>query len=405
MEIFRRWNYRLEPVGSQADQFVRTGRRNRYVWNYFLGYMEEAYLAARSAGGSLAPITYPEMSRILTLLKAEQPDLYEAPADTLQQTLMDLRETQVRFFKKLAGRPRFRGYGHARFRFPNPKQVLIEKDWIKFPKMGWLRFRKSRVFEGSVRSLTVFWEHGHWWVSILTKCQVEIPPSPAGLPVGIDRGVSNSLALSTGQLLHFPVPTDREERFHRFLARSVSRKRKGSVRRTRALGRLNRLRRRVTDRRRDATHCVINRLVRETPVVVIEDLRLRNMTRSAKGTVAEPGRNVRAKSGLNRSLLKQAHGEFTQILRYKSVRSGVELIEVPPHYTSQQCSGCGHTAPENRPSQARFRCVSCGHEAHADVNAALNILAAGLAVTAQGGTALAARRTANPLKMTRRTAA
>lgn len=405
MEVHRRYNFRLEPVGSQEAKFGRIGRLNRFVWNWFLGFSEDAYLAARSAGGTPAPISYQDMSGILTMLKAELPDLYEAPADTLQQTLMDLQDSRVSFFKGIRGRPRFRGRDRFQFRFPNPKQFKIDADWVKLPKVGWLRFRKSREVEGMVRSITVFFENGHWWMSVLTRHSIQVPKAPEGSAVGIDRGISNSLALSTGEMIQFPVPSDREERKARFLARAISRKRKGSQRRRRALGRLAKLKRKVADRRRDFTHRVVNRLVREHPVIVIESLKLQNMTRSAKGTTVEPGRNVRAKAGLNRSLLRQAHGEFRQILRYKTERSGVALVEVPAAFTSQQCSCCGHTAPENRPSRARFRCVACGHEAHADVNASVNILAAGLAVTAQGGTALAARRTVNPPKTRRRIAA
>ena len=248
MDFFRRYSFRLEPVGSQCAQFFRIGHLNRYVWNWFLGYCEDAYLAARSAGGKPAGIYYREMSRVLTLLKAEQPGFYEAPADTLQQTLMDLDQARKNFFSKTAGRPRFRGRDRFSFRFPNPKQFQIDSDWIKLPKVGWLRFRKSQPIEGKLRSVTVSFENGHWWLSILVVQSVQSPVAPVGAPVGIDRGIAQSLTFSDGKVSHFPVTTVREERRARFLARAVSRKEKGSNRRRRALDRLSKLRRRVSAR-------------------------------------------------------------------------------------------------------------------------------------------------------------
>jgi putative transposase len=316
---------------------------------------------------------------------------------------MDLNAAFQSFFSG-GGYPRFRKRDDFKFRFPQPKTCPISDDWIKFPKMGWGRFRKSREIEGEIRSASVKYRYGHWWVSILAKSEVETPAVPFGDAIGIDRGITNSFAYSTGLLESLPVATKKELNRAKFLARAVSRKVRGSNRGRKAKARLARLKRRVADRRRDATHCVVNRLVRSHPVICVEKLKLRNMSRSAKGTKEEPGRNVRAKSGLNRTLLEQGHGEFVQVLKYKAESVGVVVVEVPPAYTSQQCSCCGYVAPENR-IETRFRCVSCGHEAHADVNAALNIRAAGLAVLVQGGSALAARRTANPQKIARRIAA
>ncbi|MFO7808051.1 RNA-guided endonuclease InsQ/TnpB family protein [Guyparkeria sp.] len=118
---------------------------------------------------------------------------------------------------------------------------------------------------------------------------------------------------------------------------------------------------------------------------MIEDLQVRNMTRLSSGTVDQPGRNVRAKTGLNRSILDQGWSEFRRQLEYKQAWRGGIVEAVAPRNTSRTCAACGHVAKENRPSQSRFECVACGHTAHADVNAARNILAAGHAVMACGG--------------------
>jgi IS605 OrfB family transposase len=163
----------------------------------------------------------------------------------------------------------------------------------------------------------------------------------------------------------------------RFLQRRASRRVKGSMRRRLANEAVAKLRRHLANRRRDAAHKLSTRLATTHTSIAIEDLKLKEMTASAAGTTVAPGRNVRAKSRLNRGMLAQGHADFHRMLAYKCERSGALLVTVDPAYTSQTCSQCGHCAPENRKNQAVFLCVACGSELNADRNAALNILAAG----------------------------
>jgi putative transposase len=153
----------------------------------------------------------------------------------------------------------------------------------------------------------------------------------------------------------------------------------------------DRYRRRLIQRRVDAMHKTTTRLAKNHGLLVVEDLKVRNMTASAAGTVEEPGRQVRQKAKLNRAILAQAFAEFRRQLTYKAAWSGARLVAVSPRLTSQRCSKCGHTAADNRPSQAVFCCVTCRHRDNADHNAAVNILAAGNAASAQGDAALAGR--------------
>jgi putative transposase len=135
----------------------------------------------------------------------------------------------------------------------------------------------------------------------------------------------------------------------------------------------------VANCRRDFHHQAARRLVGEHDVFCVEALKIKNMTRSAKGTVEDPGTNVAAKSGLNRSITDAGWGQFLAILKGKAEEAGRVVIDVNPRHTSHTCAQCGHVDPGNRVSQAVFRCQTCGHQAHADVNAARNILRAGLA--------------------------
>ncbi len=190
-----------------------------------------------------------------------------------------------------------------------------------------------------------------------------------------------SAALSTGELLPCPALTGRERIRLRRLQRRLARATRGSNRRGRVRQAIARLRARETDRRKDWAEKTSTDLARRFDVIRVEDLQIKNMTRSARGTPENPGRNVRAKAGLNRGVLRSGWGLLVRRLGDKAP-GRVEKIK--PHYTSQRCSACGQVDRDSRESQAVFRCTACGFAGHADVNAAKNI-AAGHAVTARGG--------------------
>ena len=158
--------------------------------------------------------------------------------------------------------------------------------------------------------------------------------------------------------------------------------------------RLAALHARVRARRVDFLAWTAQRLARDHGLIVVEDLKVASMTRSAKGTVATPGRNVRQKAALNRAILDKGWSELVTRLEHAARYHGAQIVRVNAAYTSQTCSACGHVARESRESQAVFRCVACGYRDNADVNAARNVLAAGLAVTGRGDlcTGMSAKR-------------
>jgi putative transposase len=207
-------------------------------------------------------------------------------------------------------------------------------------------------------------------------------PAPGnGQTVGIDRGVAVSAALSTGQMLHAPALTGPERTRLRRLQRSLARAKRGSNRRGRVRHAIARLRARETDRRKDWAEKASTGIARRFDLIRVEDLQIGNMTRSAKGTRENPGRNVRQKAGLDRGILRSGWGLLVRQLEDKAP-GRVEKIR--PAFTSQRCSVCGQLDRDSRESQAPFRCTACGFACHADVNAAKNA-AAGHAVTARGG--------------------
>lgn len=306
----------------------------------------------------------------------------------LQQALKNLERAYANFFAKRADAPRFKRKGRSdSFRYPDPKQIQLDplNSRIFLPKLGWLRYRKSREVLGVVKNVTVSARGGKWFVAIQTEREAAEPVHPATSIVGVDMGVANVVALSTGEII---APVGALKANARRLARcqrAMSRKQKFSSNWKKAKARVQKLHARIGNIRCDHLHKLSTTLSKNHAGIVLEDLQIRNMSRSASGTVEQPGGNVRAKAALNRAILDPGWGEFRRQLEYKQAWRGGIVVAVDPRNTSRTCPACGHVDKGNRRTQSRFECVECGFTAHADVNAAINILAAGHAVMACGG--------------------
>jgi putative transposase len=244
--------------------------------------------------------------------------------------------------------------------------------------IGQVRVRQHRPVRGIVKTISVKREGRRWYV-ILSCDGVPAERLPStGATVGIDMGIARFMTTSDGA--HVPNP--------RYLAmsaarladaqRTLSRCKRGSRRRQKARERVVSVYRKVRRQRLDFAHKTALALVRDHDLIAHEVLRIGNMTRSNRGTIEASGTNVAAKSGLNRSILDAGWGMFFSVLRAKAESAGRVVVEVDPRHTSQTCSHCGHIAAGNRITQSLFRCLVCGHSTHADLNAAQNILRAGL---------------------------
>lgn len=256
---------------------------------------------------------------------------------------------------------------------------------IKLPKLGWVKFRLTRSLDGeTIRSATLTRQGRHWFLSVLVedgRQRLEVHQAP-GTAVGVDRGVATAIATSAGELIDRPFTTVGERRRVVALQRKLSRCAKRSANRDKTRAALAVVQARERCRRLDFCAQTAHWFAAAHAVVVLEDLKTRNMTRSAKGTLQDPGCNVAAKSGLNRAILAKGWHQFALALASSARYTGTTVVKVPAAYTSQRCSTCGHVDPKSRESQAVFRCTHCTHTEHADINAAKNILAAGLAVIA-----------------------
>ncbi len=354
-------------------------RHARFVWN--LAVEQQRHWQP----GRKAP-AYNEQCAQLTAVRAEYEWLAAGSQTVQQQALRDFAQAMRNFFHGTHRRPTWRKAGtHEGFRHVGIKPRHIKRlsrrygqAWVA--KVGWVRFRWTRAIPDTVKSYRVTLDRsGRWHIAFAAI--PEPVPGPGDGVVRVDRGVAVSVALSSGELVRAPGLTvgeaDRLGRLQRRLARA----RCGSNRRTRAKRAIARLRARETDRRRDWVEKTTTDVARRFDTIRVEDLDVRAMTRSARGTRECPGTNVAQKRGINREISRQGWGLLVTRLKHKALR---RLEFVPAAYTSQRCSRCGHVAPENRKSQAVFQCVACDTgPCNADVNAARNI-AAGRAVTARG---------------------
>ena len=375
----RAYKYRIYADEEAESFFARCCGVVRLVYNLALEQRSNHWRQFRRAEGR--HISYPSQARELTAIRAEIPWISECPIDAQQQALRDLDQAFRNFFAGRAGYPKpRRKFVNDAFRIPASRVGQIEvlnAKWarVRLPKIGTVKFRYSRPIRGEVGNVTVVREANGWHVVFACSFEHEAPAND-NPSVGIDRGIVSNVALSTGEMFSMPDAAALEER-HRRWQRVASGRRPRSKRQAKAKRHAARVAAKAARRRLHWQHVVTTRIARRFGTVVLEDLKIRNMSASARGTVDEPGSMVRQKAGLNRSILGAAWFQFETLQTYKSEHHGGSVVKVDPRHTSVTCAICGSRDKGNRENQAKFLCLSCGHEDHADVNAAVNIHAAG----------------------------
>jgi putative transposase len=381
--------YRLTPTAEQEAALAEHCRHARYVWNLAVEQQQQWQPGRRAPG-------YNEQCAQLTAAREEHDWLAAGSQTVQQQALRDFAQAMRCFFSGTRGRPRWRKAGvHEGFRQVAVKPHHVQRLNRRFgrvwvPKVGWVRFRLSRPVPEGMKSYRVTRDRAGRWHIAFAHIPDAIAGPNDGSVVGIDRGVAVSAALSTGELLQVPGLSRGEAKRLKVLQQRLARALRGSRRRTRTKLAIAKLKARETARRKDLVEKATTDIARRFDTIRIESLDVRAMTRSARGTVEQPGVRVAQKRGLNRGISRSGWGLLAARLQHKAC-GRVEQISAA--YTSQRCSECGHVAPENRKSQAVFECEVCtAGPCNADVNAARNI-AAGQAVTARGD--LGASRSTN----------
>ena len=372
--------FRLLPTPEQDGALLAYCRDARYVWNLAVE-QQQLWQPGRKAPG------YVEQCAQLTEARAEYAWLRAGSQTVQQQALRDFSQAMRNFFTGAHRRPTWRKAGlHEGFRQVGLRPHHVERLNRRFgqvwvPKVGWVRFRLSRPAPEGVKSYRVTRDRaGRWHIAFAHAPDPIVGPGDCSV-VGIDRGVVVSMALSTGEMLHAPGLTSGESKRLKVLQQRLARCTRGSNRRNKTKRAIARLKARERDRVKDWVEKTTTDLARRFDVIRVEDLDVRAMTRSARGTIEEPGTRVAQKRGLNRAISRSGWGLVVTRLQHKAFG---RVEQIPAAYTSQRCSACGHVAPGNRKSQAVFECEACtAGRCNADVNAARNI-AAGRAVKARG---------------------
>ncbi len=383
MERLQAFRFELMPTGEQARKMRQFAGACRFVYNKALAFQRENHEAGGKFIGKFA------MKKCFTEWRnsAETPWLAESPRHPVDEAILDLDRAFQNFFAKRADFPKFKRKGKSAdsFRYPDPKQIRLDREngRISLPKPGFIRYRNSRMVLGDVRSVTVSSRCAKWHVSILTRREVE-QPVPQGSAVGVDVGIARFATLSDGTfiapLASFKKHEQRLAKYQRRMARKV----KSSSNWKKAKARVNRIHARIANARYDFLHKASNTISKNHAMIAVEDLQVRNVSRSAKGSAEAPGCNVRAKSGLNKAILDQGWFEFRRQLEYKTAWRGGFFVAVPAANTSRTCPSCGHISAGNRKTQALFACVRCAHEANADHVGAINVLERGQRLLACG---------------------
>ena len=336
---------------------------------------------ARMFGGKPPSASFATFGKAFTELRRCTPWLREQAYVPVRYTLKHQAEAWQRYFRGRGGRPQFK-VRRGDDSITIPQKVRIREGKLHFPRIGPMVHRRrggNPYPDGLPVKCTVKRVLGKWYATVCyAVSERDVVRDDNGLAVGVDMNVGQ-VATSTGDILRLPDLSRLEARRRRY-QRRMARYQKGSVRRRKCRHLAAKTNRRIALVRSNWQHGVSRVLADTAGLTVVEDLHVRSMTRTAKGTMDAPGANVRQKAGLNRVILNTGWGGLCRKLEYKTA---VEVVNAA--YTSQTCHACGCVDAANRRSQARFHCVGCGHEANADVNAALNILASGTGATGRGG--------------------
>jgi len=382
MKTHKSFKQELILTKEQRKLFSQAAGSCRYIWNQWLAFKKEKWEKEKKK------ITRFELDKKLTSLKKEKDWLYLVPSQALQQVNKDLDQAFKNFFLG-RGYPNFKKKG-VNDSFRLPQGISLESalsrrvGQLKLPKFGIVKFIKTREIEGDIKNATISRKCDKWFISINCEIEIDIKKKINSNPIGIDRGIKIFAACSNKTNIQGMSPLKKYLAKLKKLQKKLSKKKRYSSNRLKIIKKIQKAHHCIKNIRKDYLHKITSQLSKNHGLVVLEKLKICNMSKSAKGTIKNPGKNIKAKSGLNRSILDQGWHMFQIFLEYKMKLNGGEVIYVNPKNTSIKCSRCKHISSENRKSQASFECINCGFQENADYNASLNILAEGLSVVACG---------------------
>ncbi|SIN89581.1 RNA-guided endonuclease InsQ/TnpB family protein [Nitrosomonas cryotolerans] len=395
--IRKAFKSRLNPNSDQVQKMVEFAGANRFVWNKALA-MNLFRLEQKQP-----LLWYNELSFWLKLWKSSEDYgfLKTVHSQPLQQALKNLEKAFKDGFDKkqpLKRIPKFKKKGLSdSFRYPQGFKLEQESSKVFLPKIGWVKYRNSRQVIGDVKNMTISRKGGYWYVSIQTEYETELKRHSSTSMIGVDMGVTRFATLSDGSYVE-PLNSFRKlSKKLAFEQRKLSKKVRFSANWKKQKQIITRLHERIANARLDFLHKTSTEISKNHAMVVVENLKIGNMSKSTKGSVEKHGKNVKAKSGLNKSILDQGWGMFVSFLEYKQACSGGDVLKVNPQYTSQTCPRCQHVSRDNRKSQSAFECTECGFKANADLVGALNVLERGHRLLACGVETLVSSKKQEPV--------
>ncbi len=372
----------LPITKTKARKLFQIAGACRYVWNHFREKNLADYQAFRGGKGEKPKTSYFSLGVEFTELRHKTQWMLELPANPIKHTLKYFADAlkEAMLGKKSFPKPKSRKRTAPSFTLPSTGQFGIRKlsgkyGLLRIQGVGWVKItrRGGNPWEKGTPKQVVLRHDGYRWRAFIFY-EVEVKQKPDDAKVlGVDMN-TRQIATSDGHFYFLP-DFEKKEKRKKWYQRKMARQIKGSNRRKDTKKKFAKVSRKIANIRKNWVHQTTSEIADKCGTIVVEDLKVKNMTASAKGSVENPGKNVRQKAGLNRAMLDTALGATRRNLEYKCGR----VIEVNPAYTSQRCSSCGHTDKENRKTQARFLCVNCGYSSNADTNAAINIRRLGVA--------------------------
>ena len=408
--------FRAYPMFAQEQILLQWIGHQRFIYNAKVSE-DRYYRASAKKAVSLSGTPVPVDCEYARFIGPETPWLRDVPSQILRNGAVRWKQAMGRFFSGLSGRPVFqRKEGRQSvwitselFRFRTNDETQFEELILgtkKFP-LGVLSFKAHTPYSRPA-SLHVSVEAGRWFVAFSSDDGLPEPKEEdtvswlrmfseeelEGKTLGFDRGVTIPVMASSGRRIDFSsvqrIRMEKKERARKRWQRKLARQQKGSQNRKKTKQRLARSFEYAKNVKKDLIHKATHDLVSDPDrsLFVVEDLKVKNLTKKPEAKKEESGRYARngsrAKAGLNRAILSSCWGLFVVLLSYKSRRAGKFVLKIDPHYSSQECARCGHIHPDNRPSQAGFVCQRCGFADNADHNASRVIAKRGIRLLLEG---------------------
>ena len=365
---------RLYPTPEQRSKIHQAAGSARYIYNMVLETNSCLYSISGESFNEF------DANKYITKLKRHFLWLKDTHSQVLQASTKNAWTAYTNFFKGQAKFPKFKHKHNPTQSFQYPQGVKLDhaKRRIYLPKIGWVKARGFRPWNGKIKTVTVSFDTaGYYHASILLDDGIDhVVTKRTGPVIGIDMGVAHFATLSDGTTFELPPGLAKAQAKVVLRQKQHSNKQKASHNRRKSQKKLAKAHKRVQNIRKDFLHKLTKDLS-ENQAVVVEDLAIQKMQQRKA-----------SKASLNRDIATQSWGLFFTLLEYKLVRNGNLFLKVPPEYTSQRCPVCSYTSKANRRSQSHFCCRQCGHTDNADRNAAINILTAGMAGVACQQTSL-----------------